>query len=63
VSNCSLPPVITLDSHSESYRERFVQQSPLDLQQRPGQHVLRQGNTCNATGNGREAIKAALIKI
>jgi hypothetical protein len=22
-----LPPVITLDSHSESYRERFVQQS------------------------------------
>ncbi len=34
----------------------------LDLQQRPGQHVLRRGNTCNATGNGREAIKAALIK-
>jgi hypothetical protein len=28
VSSCSLLPVITLDSHSESYRERFVQQSP-----------------------------------
>jgi hypothetical protein len=28
-----LPPGITLDSHSESYRERFVQQSPMRTNQ------------------------------
>jgi hypothetical protein len=45
VSSCSLPPVITLDSHSESCRERFVQQSQVYGIKYKGQ-VYHWGDLC-----------------